>query len=76
MPGDLIFFGYQKVSHVAVYLGDKKYIHSSGQDIGRNGIGIDILSKDSEGVSKAYYRQVLQYGRVMSSYIPSSLSRP
>jgi len=69
IPGDLIFFGEQKVTHVALYLGDNSYIHSSGKAQGRNGIGIDQLSPDGNPVSQAYYRQLWGYGRVISSYM-------
>ncbi|MGL4208631.1 MAG: C40 family peptidase [Candidatus Adiutrix sp.] len=27
-PGDLVFFGKKRVSHVGIYTGDNKYIHS------------------------------------------------
>jgi len=30
LPGDLIFFGNEKVSHVAISLGGKEFIHQSG----------------------------------------------
>jgi cell wall-associated NlpC family hydrolase len=43
-PGDLIFFGTpERATHVGLHLGDGRYIHSSGKDQGRNGIGIDRL---------------------------------
>lgn len=43
-PGDLIFFGEDhRTTHVAIALGDGTYLHSSGKDQGRNGIGIDWL---------------------------------
>ncbi|OQA03493.1 MAG: NlpC/P60 family protein [Planctomycetes bacterium ADurb.Bin401] len=29
-PGDLLFFGEKKISHVAISLGGKDYIHQSG----------------------------------------------
>ncbi len=69
-PGDLIFFGTpQKTDHVAMYLGRQGYIHSSGIEIGRNGIGIDMLSADAEDpVSQAYWKKFRRCGRVMSSY--------
>jgi NlpC/P60 family/Bacterial dipeptidyl-peptidase Sh3 domain len=41
--GDLIFFGLQKATHVGLYLGDRKYIHCSGQEFGHNRIAIDFL---------------------------------
>ncbi len=70
-PGDLIFFGSpQKATHVAIYVGDGLYIHSSGQDQGRNGIAIDPLSEQGDAISRNYYQQVRGAGRVVSSYQP------
>ncbi len=68
-PGDLIFFGYQKVTHVGLYRGKGSYIHSSGKDLGRNSIGIDQLGEDGDPISRAYYRQIRGFGRVVSSYM-------
>ncbi len=71
-PGDLIFFGPPaKATHVGLYLGDDCYIHSSGKDQGRNGIGIDRLSPSSDRISQTYLAQVRGSGRVVASYIPS-----
>ncbi len=71
VSGDLIFFGTpQKATHVGLYLGDNCYIHSSGKDKGRNGIGIDRLSEQGDEVSRSYYKQLRGVGRVVSSYIP------
>jgi cell wall-associated NlpC family hydrolase len=70
-PGDLIFFGTPlKATHVAIYLGNSSYIHSSGIAQGRNGIGIDTLSKQGDQVSRNYYAQVRGAGRVVRSYQP------
>ncbi|MGF1498973.1 MAG: NlpC/P60 family protein [Elainellaceae cyanobacterium] len=70
-PGDLIFFGTaDRITHVGLYLGEGNYIHSSGKDIGRNGIGVDRLSGEGDRVSQAYYRQLRGAGRVMGSYQP------
>ena len=69
-PGDLVFFGpAQKATHVGLYLGEGCYIHSSGQEMGRNGIGIDRLSGGDE-VSRFYYQQLRRAGRVVRSYEP------
>ncbi|MEG4205695.1 C40 family peptidase [Microcoleus sp. Pol7_A1] len=70
--GDLVFFGTpEKATHVGLYLGDSRYIHSSGKSPGRNGIGIDVLSEDGDRVSQAYYQQLRGYGKVVASYQPS-----
>ncbi|AFY48098.1 cell wall-associated hydrolase, invasion-associated protein [Nostoc sp. PCC 7524] len=69
-PGDLVFFGTPiKATHVGLHLGDGHYIHSSGKEIGRNGIGIDILSEQGDTVSKSYYQQLRGAGRVVRSYV-------
>lgn len=70
-PGDLVFFGTsQKATHVGLYLGDGCYIHSSGKDQGRNGIGIDCLLEQGDEVSQSYYQQLRGAGRVVKSYEP------
>lgn len=70
-PGDLIFFGPPaKATHVGLYLGEGRYIHSSGKDQGRNGIGIDLLSAQGDRVSQTYYAQVRGAGRVVAAYRP------
>ncbi|MBD2383952.1 C40 family peptidase [Cylindrospermum sp. FACHB-282] len=70
-PGDLVFFGTpQKATHVGLYLADGHYIHSSGKDYGRNGIGIDVLSEQGDKVSQSYYQQLRGAGRVVKSYEP------
>lgn len=70
-PGDLVFFGTpQKATHVGLYLGDNRYIHSSGKSQGRNGIGIDVLSEQGDEVSRSYYQQLQGAGRVIKSYEP------
>ncbi len=69
-PGDLVFFGTpQKATHVGLYLGDSRYIHSSGKDKGRNGIGIDVISEQGDEVSRSYYQQLRGAGRVVKSYV-------
>lgn len=72
IPGDLVFFGRpEKATHVGLYLGDNRYIHSSGKDQGRNGIGIDELSAEGDRVSQTYFAQLRGAGRVIASYQPS-----
>jgi cell wall-associated NlpC family hydrolase len=68
-PGDLVFFGTpEKVNHVGLYLGAGRYIHSSGKEMGRNGIGVDVLSEQGDEVSRSYYQKLHSCGRVMASY--------
>ncbi len=74
-PGDLVFFGLsEKANHVGLYLGEGRYIHSSGSEQGRNGIGIDLLSEQGDEVSQRYYRQFRGAGRIVSCYQPSKFS--
>lgn len=73
-PGDLIFFGMpDRANHVGLYIGENCYLHSSGKDQGRNGIGIDTLSdpEDINIISRTYYQQLRGAGRVLSSYQPT-----
>lgn len=79
-PGDLIFFGTpEKADHVALYLNEGRYLHSSGSETGRNGIGIDSLAENSDGlgldfdrrISHHYYHRVRGVGRVVSCYQPT-----
>lgn len=62
--GDLIFFGKAKVTHVALYLEDGYYIHSSGKEIGNNKIAINCLSDSTDPISSNYYQILWSYGRI------------
>jgi cell wall-associated NlpC family hydrolase len=76
LPGDLIFFGTPvKATHVGIYLGSGKYLHSSGKEQGRNGIGIDSLIELDHPVAQAYSAQFRGAGRVVSSYLPKGANR-
>ncbi|NEQ52693.1 MAG: C40 family peptidase [Leptolyngbya sp. SIO3F4] len=71
LPGDLIFFGTpERTTHVALHLGEGRYIHSSGKDQGRNGIGIDSIVDLTDPVSQTYYKQYRCGGRIMGGYKP------
>lgn len=73
-PGDLVFFGTPiKATHVGLYLGDNRYIHSSGRELGHNGIAIDSLGDDGGQVSRNYRRILRGAGRVTQSYQPGDL---
>lgn len=64
LVGDLIFFGDSRVNHVALYLGDNKYIHSSGKEMGNDGIAINQLRDDLDQISRNYYQKLWSYGRI------------
>lgn len=69
--GDLIFFGLEKrATHVGLYIGEGEYIHSSGIDHGRDGIGIDRLSSPRDEISERLFQMMRRAGRVMESYQP------
>lgn len=71
LPGDLVFFGPPaKATHVGLYLGEGIYLHSSGRDQGRNGIGLDRLSWGDNLISDSYLKLLRGAGRVRRCYIP------
>ena len=69
-PGDLIFFGSpQRCTHVGLHLGEGRYLHSSGREHGRNGLGIDDLNPRNSDPVATHYRLTLRgAGRVMHSH--------
>ena len=73
--GDLIFFGTpERCTHVAIHLGEGRYIHSSGIEHGRNGIGIDSLNpQDLHPVASHYRAELRGAGRVTRCHDGSTL---
>ena len=74
-PGDLIFFGRpQRCSHVGLYLGGGHYLHSSGKEHGRDGLGIDQLRPECDHPVSCHYRRELRgAGRVLRCHDGTTL---
>ena len=74
-PGDLIFFGSRRrCTHVGLHLGRGRYLHSSGREHGRNGLGIDGLDAHLSDPVSAHYRGELRgAGRVVRCHDGSTL---
>jgi hypothetical protein len=68
--GDLIFFGTpRRCTHVGLHVGGGRYLHSSGREYGRNGLGIDDLNPRNHDPVASHYRKELRgAGRVMHSH--------
>ena len=75
-PGDLIFFGSrQRCTHVGLHLGNGRYRHSSGEEDGRNGIGIDSLQpQDNHPVACHYRAELRGAGRVVRCHDGQALA--
>ena len=74
-PGDLIFFGQpQRCAHVGLHLGGGRYLHSSGREHGRDGLGTDQLARhDGDPVSCHYRRELRGAGRVVRCHDGTTL---
>lgn len=74
-PGDLIFFGTpRRCTHVGLHLGGGRFLHSSGREHGRDGIGLDDLHPRNDDPVASHYRAELRgAGRVMHSHDGSPL---
>ncbi len=73
--GDLIFFGRpQRCTHVGLHLGEGRYLHSSGRQHGRDGLGIDQLGPhDDHPVARHYRAELRGGGRVLRAHDGSTL---
>lgn len=75
-PGDLLFFGTpHRCTHVAIHLEDGRYLHSSGKEYGRNGIGMDSIHPSDQHPVASHYRAELRgAGRVERCHDGSTLT--
>ena len=75
-PGDLIFFGRpQRCTHVGLYLGAGRYLHSSGRQHGRDGLGVDGLDPQLQDPVSVHYRGELRgAGRVLRCHDGTTLA--
>ncbi len=75
LAGDLLFFGSNACcSHVAIYIGNGSYWHSSGEKFGRDGIGIDSLKIINNNAISSHYLSILRgAGRVESCHDSTAL---
>lgn len=68
-PGDLLFFGTAgRATHVGIYLGAGRFLHSSGPERGHNGLAVDSLGQDCTDVAARYLQEWRGAGRIMTSY--------
>jgi cell wall-associated NlpC family hydrolase len=74
-PGDLIFFGTpRRCTHVGLHLGGGRYLHSSGREHGRDGLGVDGLDAHLSDPVSAHYRAELRgAGRVVRCHDGATL---
>lgn len=74
-PGDLIFFGPpRRCTHVGLHLGGGRYLHSSGRQHGRDGIGLDGLDPQLMDPVSVHYRSELRgAGRVVRCHDGTTL---
>ncbi len=68
-PGDLLFFGRkattddkEKITHVAIYIGDMRYIHSAGI------VRINSLDKEAEDFNEYRYNTFIRAKRIIGYY--------
>lgn len=60
-PGDLLFFGKNRITHVGIYIGDYEFIHASGR------VKINSLNKEAPNYSKGREESLSKARRIVNS---------
>ncbi|MCF8336123.1 MAG: C40 family peptidase [Bacteroidales bacterium] len=60
-PGDLLFFGENRVTHVGIYIGDHQFIHSSGL------VKINSLNENDPNYNEARANSLIRVRRIVNS---------
>lgn len=67
-PGDLIFFGRkgnetrpERITHVGIYIGNKKFLHSSGR------VRLDSFNKEDENYNEFRLNTIVRIKRILSN---------
>jgi len=67
-PGDLIFFGRrgnqvrpERITHVGIYIGDKKFLHSSGR------VRLDSFDKDDPNYNEYRLKTIVRIKRLLEN---------
>lgn len=75
-PGDLLFFGSkgtdstkERITHVAIYTGNKEFIHSSGM------VKINSLDKSAPNYSAYRHRTFIKAKRILNNDILKGVTK-
>lgn len=67
-PGDLLFFGESRVTHVGMYIGDDQFIHSAGK------VKINSLNENDPNYSEYRANSLIRVRRIVNSLNQEGIS--
>ena len=67
-PGDLLFFGSDRVTHVGMYIGDYQFIHSAGR------VKVNSLNKNDPNYSEYRANTLIRVRRIVNSLEEEGIS--
>lgn len=67
-PGDLIFFGENRVTHVGIYISDYEFIHASGL------VKVNSLNKEAPNYSPSRESSIIRARRIVNSLDQKGIS--